>query len=166
MRYVLTFLLCLAASLAGIAREASANEFNATAAGCAPGTEALAANGYDITSGHANHISSYTSYITLYCPVTTNISSPSHVYLLYSSTENNASTYVKASFVKMHKTTGATTVISTANSQNGTNNGTVQWVETTFSDTYNASTYTYYVQVDILRRNTSQSAVFYSVTVW
>jgi hypothetical protein len=88
------------------------------------------------------------------------------VYLLYSSTENDPSTYVTASYVKMNKTTGAITTVATASSRNGTNNGSITWREQPFTATYDPANYTYYVRVDMQRRNTSQAVEFFQVTVW
>jgi len=146
--------------------QARAGDANIVGAACWPAETNIASNGWVTTGGTVKNSASSTANQVFYCPITHPISAPSHVYLLYSSTENHADTYVKASYVKMNKGTGAITTVSTASSNSGTNNGTVQYVETTFSDTYDLSNYLYYVRVDLKARTTSQTVIFFQVTVW
>ena len=140
--------------------------FDSVGASCVPGDPAVTGDLYNISAGAVTHHSTATSLVSLYCPIPSNITAPSNVELLFSSTENNVDTYVTASYIKMHKTSGGITTIATARSQDATNNGTVQLRTQSFTDTYDASNYTYYVRVDLKRRNTSQSVAFYKVTLY
>jgi hypothetical protein len=147
---------------------AHAIEFNALAATCVPGANALYNNTYFTTaSGSVRQSGALgTGIADFYCAIPQETAAPSHVYLLYSSTENTTTTYVQAQYIRMHKTTGAITVIATASSRNGANNGLITFREQLFSASYDPANYAYYVRVDLRRRNTLQAVEFYQVTVW
>src|SRR5215510_14632921 len=122
---------------------ADASQFDTVGAGCLPGDPAVNSGRYAIASAAITHTFGNIDLITMYCPILTPIASPGTLELTYTSTENNASTYVKAQYIKMSLSTGAITTIAAVSSTSGTNNGTIQTVSTTFTDTFNFSSYAY-----------------------
>ena len=170
MRYVAkmrTVAMCIFAVVLLLGpKSAHATEFNMNGASCTPGHDAVTNYLYQVLSGTIRHRGTETASITMLCPIPGYISSPSHLYLLYSNTENHADTYVKAYYYKMHKTTGVVSQVDMVTSANGVNNGSVTSVSHTFSDTYDGTTYVYYVKVLLKRRTGSETSVFYGVTVW
>ena len=161
-KYVLIALVFL--SLA-ISRSASASYFYSVAASCLPSSAAVQGNLYASGSGVVTHAAGVLTEIQFVCPISMAISAPAALKLQYSSTENNASTYVTASYYKMKLSTGVSTLITSVGSLSGTNNGTVKAVSGSFTDSYDLSTYTYYVVISLQRRNTSQTVNAYSVSV-
>ena len=147
------------------ARWARADQFDTVAAACIPGDPAVNGNSYHIVAGSVSHQTGNVDFFTLYCPITKPITSPTKLELTFSSTENNASTFVDAYYIKMSLSSGLITTIATAFSTSGTNDGAVHVVTTTFTDTFDFDHNAYYVRVNLQRRNTSQAVVFYRVTV-
>ena len=168
MRYIIVFWAFIAL---GSARTATADRFDATGATCVPAESAVNNNRYLVTGGTVKHRTGNNDIITLYCGIPTDISSPSHLNLTYSSTENDVgqTTYVTAQYIKLHKSTGTVNVVSQANSYDQTAGGsTVRVRAVTFTDTFDSSAYFYYVRVDLRRRssNPAQDVVFYNVSVY
>jgi hypothetical protein len=158
-------LLCLVTAFVELP-SAEAGEFDAVAATCIPDGP-IQPTLYLTTEGTVMHKPTTTGVITLFCPITKPITAPAHLELLYFSTENNALTFVKATYIKMNKSTGALTPIITASSHNGVNDDQSAHVVTAnFSDSYNPSSYAYYVRIDLRRRDTSQIVIAYKVTVY
>ncbi len=71
---------------------------------------------------------------------------------------NCSSDYIQAGYYKMNKSTGVISTISAASTTSGTNDGTYQSISATFTDSYDQSTYIYYVIVILFRsaNNASQ----------
>jgi hypothetical protein len=148
-------------------REVRANDqFNSVAAACVPGDPAMHFNRYLITAGTVKHRSGKLGLITLYCNIPMAITPPGTLELIYSDNDSGVNTFVNASYIKMNKSTGAITTVATTSSNSGTQDGTVQFVATSFSDTYDLTHHLYYVRVDIDRNRVSNVAVFYGVTVY
>lgn len=152
-------------SVLALASTAQANQFDSPGAACIPSDSAITNSLYLLANGNVEHQSGQTATISMYCPIPLEISPPGTLELTYLSNENSSTTYVSAQYIKLNMTTGATTVIATATSQSGINDGTVRVVSRTFADTYDFQSYVYWVRVDIRRRTTSQWAWFYRVTV-
>ena len=141
-------------------------EYDAVAATCVPdGTNPPTL--YLTTEGTVmNKPPTQTGLISLYCPLTKPITAPRHLDLLYFSTENDPSTFVRASYFKMSKSTGAIGLIAIANSHNGVNDDqSAHIVTASFSDSYDTSAYVYFVRIDLRRRNIDQVAIAYRVTL-
>ena len=156
---ILTFIVSLPA------RDALANDFSMNAASCVP-EHKLPTNPRSVTSGAVTHVSGYTGTIVLYCSIPVTISAPGNLELLYSSTANTSTIRVNADYIKMHRTTGAITVVATASSNSGVNDGTPRTVTTSFSDSYSQSTYAYYVRIWLNRSNNTDVVKAYHATVY
>ena len=157
-----------ALALAGLigADVCARDQFNSAAAGCVPGDPALHFTRYQITEGAIKHRSSATGRITLYCNIPMAIAPPTMLELVYSDNDPGVDTFVSASYIKMRKANGTIATIATVNSNRGTQDGAVRFVDTKFSDAYDLKRYLYYVRVDLDRKATSAAAVFYGVTVY
>jgi hypothetical protein len=143
---------------------AHAGFFVSVGAGCVADPASAA---YVISNGKVLHGVSSTGTITLYCPIPMEITAPSHVELLYEDSTTTSGNNVTARYIKMHGTTGASTIISTLNSDSGTvTTGSPAIVVSTFSDTYDSGNYRYYVRIDIARTTTSPQEYFYGVSVY
>ena len=120
--------------------------------------------------------SSKTGTLTAFAAIPINVTSPSHLELGF---VNEPTCYavipfgyycdddrVKVQYIKMNKTSGALTVIKTVDSTLGVNAGASEIVSGTFSDTYDISTYTYYVRIDMNRVAGYNEQVFEYVSVY
>jgi hypothetical protein len=142
------------------------DQFNSSAPGCVPGDPAMRFNRYVIADGTVKHRSGAVGLITLYCNIPTAITPPKTLELIYSDDDSGADTFVRASYIKMRKATGAITTVATTISNQGRQDGAVHFVEQRFNDAYDPKRHLYYVRVDIDRKVTSKVAVFYGVTVY
>jgi hypothetical protein len=163
IRLAVALVILLAGFAGGDAR--ANDQFNSVAAGCVPGDPAMHFNRYFITAGTVKHRSDKVGLITLYCNIPMAITPPKTLELVYSDDDPGAETFVNASYIKMHKSSGWITTIATTSSNNGIQDGAVHSVATPFSDTYDLTQYLYYVRVDMDRSRFSNIAVFYGVTV-
>lgn len=163
IRLAMGFVTLLAA-FAGSGARAN-DQFNSVAAGCVPGDPAMHFNRYFITAGTVKHRSDKVGLITLYCNIPMAITPPKTLELVYSDDDPGINTFVSASYIRMHKSSGFITTIATTSSNDGSQDGAVHSVATTFSDTYDLTHYLYYIRVDIDRGLFSNIAVFYGVTV-
>ena len=163
-RLAIALLILLVAFAGGKAR--ANDQYNSVAAGCVPGDPAMHFNRYLITAGTVKHRSDKVGLITLYCNIPMAITPPKTLELAYSDNDPEINTFVSASYIKMHKSSGGITPIATTSSNNGVQDGAVRLVATTFSDTYDLTHYLYYVRVDIDRSQVSNVAVFYGVSVY
>ena len=163
-------LVCAATSFALSVRPSRTAEattsFSTNAGSCIPGDPAINNGLYSVVFGRVTHKSTNTGLITVYCPILSDITAPSHIALTYSSTINDGSTFVDAGYIKMSKSSGSVTTIATARSQDGLNNGLVQVRIQPFTDSYSVSNYVYYVRVDMQRSSSAQRVYFYNVSVY
>jgi hypothetical protein len=144
-----------------------ANQFDAVAASCVPQEDAIKFRRYSISSGRVQHNGSNVDLITMYCPVPIVITAPTHIRLLYSDNDTSSSTYVSATYIKVAKATGLSTAIHTVSSEdNGKGeDGVVRVLDQTFSDSYSSTNYVYYIEVNIDRGTTLNTARFYGVSL-
>jgi hypothetical protein len=164
MRLIVFF----AAALAAILTESrtAAAEYNSVAAACVVDGATLPTV-YLTTEGTVMHKPTATARITLFCPITKPIAAPRHLELLYFSTENDSATFVKATYLKMNKSNGLSITVATASSRNGPNDDvSAHNITADFSDSYNPSSFVYYIKIELQRRNTDQNVLAYKVTAY
>src|SRR5687767_7282472 len=139
---------------------ALANDYNIAGMTCIP-------SGVDYTNltffhddNRVQHTPTNTGTITIYCAIPFTLTTPTRMDLVYVDETTSGATFVEAAYSKMHKTTGVLTVIATASSEDGTQDGALRTVNAGFTDTYDASQYFYFVTVSIVRDNVSAGAAF------
>jgi hypothetical protein len=164
MRAIL--LLCLVTAFVEPRTAEAAGDFDAVAASCMPDAS-IRPTLYLTTAGTVMHKPTTTGLITLFCPITKPINAPAHLELLYFSTENTPTTFVKATYIKQSKSNGVISNLAIATSMAGANDDQSPHIVTAnISDSYNPSSYVYYVRIDLRRRDTNQFAIAYKVTVY
>lgn len=165
----LGILLVVSCSLTG--RIASANEFNIVAASCAPQPQYANPLYVDPLAEYARVIpqDNVVQSLNLFCsiPVTISPPSPSHLYALYMDNTGSSSTRatVRIEYWKRHKSTGAGTEIAEINSNAYTDIGKTA-KEVTFSDSYDPSTYYYFIRIYMQTTWINDEVRVYGVTVW
>jgi hypothetical protein len=168
MRLFFVFLLPLVLSVAiSASSTVDAGPYNTSAITCVP-EGSVGPDVYLYTSGSVMHKTGKTDNMTFICPINreTPLTLGGNLRLLYFSTENDPTTYVTAKLKKMSKSTGVTTIIATASSQQGVNdNVSAHSVTQSTPATCDPSAYICYVQLDMRRRNTDQIVIAYAVTL-
>lgn len=132
---------------------------------CMPGDPAIQNNRYTIQSGKVSHTSTNVDLITLYCAVHSG-GFASHLWVSYRDSDGTgANTFVDAQFIKMNRTTGALTTIGTFLSSSFSSTGFAQNFISFPVEFFDASTYVYYVRIDMDRGSTSDTAIWYSASL-
>ena len=151
---------------------AQADEMNALGGSCVPDDLAITNNRYANQFNPQPEItwkSGASGTLTLFCPIPVELPNPNAVEFYYS---NNTSCtgcsgdYITVTYKRMHKTTGVVSTVAALSTVGATNDGTFQGISTSFSDTWNSNTYTYFVQVDMIRGTTSNFQKLYGVVVY
>lgn len=170
MRFVLALAVIVFAT-----STAWANEWTTTGQACMPDNAAVQNNLYlnrfggDVSMGWN---SGKTGTITLQCPIPTGFpSSPTHIELYFkndASCSGCSADVITVQYIKMTKSNGVLTAVTTLRSSAGTNNGTYQAISAAISDAYSPDAYVYYVRVDMFRASgsTNTGQKFYMSVVY
>ena len=148
-------------SLSGIAY---ADEYDVSGQDCVPISSTVVANQFtnslspDAWLGWRTSPDSGT--ISLICGIPY-LYSPTHIELYFqnsTSCTGCASDYVEALYVKMDRSSGARTVVGSISSASIANTGMYQGISSSFTDTWNAAAYIYYVEIDLFRGSSSNNS--------
>ena len=146
-------------------RVSSAGEFAVIPASCTPARGNLAPTSTYYTSVSMIYDPPY--YATLTCAVTfPNDIQPSHIWFAYVDSSGSSADHVTMFYQKMNKYTGAITDISELDSKGSPCSSgftTLTTCTTTFGDTFDPSTYVYWVLINLYQ---STSALPTPETVW
>jgi hypothetical protein len=161
MRTLMSSLILIA-----LFRISHANSFEQVGDGCVHDNVTYTNKSALHDAGAVKHMDSDVSTITLYCGIPTNITAPSNIEVSYKDNNSLSAVFVSATYIKMNKTTGVTTILATASSDSGTQDGAVHTAISSFTDTYDVSSYFYYVSVSVARVSVSDVAIFYGVRIY
>ena len=171
MRFLISKCVCITVALL-FARTASANEFDVTGNTCMADRATIQSDNHNTQFGGDPWIgwnSNRSGTIVCHAQIPVDITGPSHLWIMYNNDTSVSSTdKVKVLYQKMNKSTGAITTIQTADSSSGTNDGNVRTLEVSVSDSYNASSYVYFLRVELTRASSTANGGqrFIAATLW